>query len=118
MTVIDLGLDEERFAGDTTAELLRMSLALAVPLRIDQYQREGRDADWLTVHARDVWGERAAVRHEALLYRCQPKKKRGVEFPGTAQVFNWLAEAIACAALVADGGIKVFGLHFDAELPA
>jgi hypothetical protein len=112
------GTDLDSFAGDPEAELLRMNLALAVPLRIAQYQRERRSAEWLMTHAREVWGVKAAARHEALLYRSKPSVKNGADLPGTAQVFNWFAEAVACAALVAEGGIKILGLHFDAELSA
>lgn len=86
------------------AELLKISLAAAVPLWIEQF-RPLSDA------------QRAAIAHESaqvvaekgdvILYRSKRKDE-------TAKAFNQLARGIAVLAFV-PGGVTVFGLHFEAN---
>lgn len=105
LTSVEQALDD-----DPKAELLRSMLTIAVPLWMDQRRHES-DEDLIN-HARIVWGHRASKQHEALLYRVKAHRRNGENIPGTAEVFNHFADAVACMALVADGGINVLGLHF------
>jgi len=94
------------------ADLLRMALILAVPLWIDRHIDTGYDDETLIAHAQFIWNVKAARQHEALLYKVKAHKSGGERIPGTAEVFNWFAEAVACCAIVTAGGIDVLGLHF------
>lgn len=91
---------------------LREALLVAVPLWME------RRWDWLDedliAHARLVWlsEDYAAAQHEALLYRVKAHKRNGKRVPGTAEVFNFFADALACMALATVGGVTVMGLHF------
>lgn len=95
------------FAGqampETNVTLLRMTLLAAVPLWIakmrsfDDQQRSNRAA---------VCGQVVAEKGDLLMFK---SKKKG----GTAEVFNRLAEGLACAAY-SPGGVKFAGLHFEA----
>jgi hypothetical protein len=101
---------------DPRLALLRLTLMLGVPLRIAQYQHDRRSVAWLTDHAR--WAGRIIAHHgDALLYRTAAHTSGGRRHPSTAEVCNALVEGVACAALVAEGGITVFGLHFDIPGP-
>lgn len=103
------------FEGDRTAELLRCALEVGVPLRIVEHQQAGRDPDWLIERAQRVVPLLAEY-GTALMWRQKARTIKGKRMPGTAEVCNALVDAIACAALVADGGIKFLGLHFDAQI--
>ena len=86
--------------------LLKLSLEAAVPLWIDKLQKQ----PWSTVMARkDEAAQIIAEKGDIILYR---SKKVGE----TAKAFNSLAEGVAILAF-APGGVKVFGLHFEAKHP-
>lgn len=102
--------------GDLTVEHLRCALEAGVPLRIAEYQQRHRDAEWLIDRAQRVVPLLAEY-GTALMWRERARTVKGKRTPSTAEVCNALIEAVACAALVADGGIRVFGVRFDAELP-
>jgi hypothetical protein len=100
---------------DPTADLLRGTLEIGVPLRIAEYRADRRPVDWLIDRAK------AAVPllceyGTALMWRQKPRTHNGKRLPGTAEVCNALIEAVACAALVADGGITFLGRHWDAHI--
>lgn len=103
---------ERALEGDPKADLLRSMLTIAVPLWMER--RWDWDDEQLIGHARVVWlGENyAAAQHEALLHRVEKHRHNGKRIPGTAEVFNFFADAVACMALVAAGGVNVLGLHF------
>lgn len=88
--------------------LLSISLSAAVPLRIAVYVNQGGPRVEDVERARrfaHVLGEKGDI----LQYR---GKKPGQ----SAEVFNGLADALAIMAFC-PGGVKVFGLHFQADLP-
>lgn len=86
--------------------LLKSTLSVAVPLWIERV-RGYSEADRLA-RGRQC-AQAVAERGDRVLYR---SNKRGE----TAAAFNALAEGIACAAFQ-PGGIRAFGLHFEAEPP-
>lgn len=88
-------------------DLLATTLALAVPIWIDRIQRERWPWDRIQARAREC-AQIVAEKGDVILYR---GKKRGE----TARAFNALAEGIALASFV-PGGIKTFGMHFEAQL--
>lgn len=93
--------------GGATDVLLQTSLAMSVPLRIDEVVR-GR-LDTAVQRARRKWEEDEGVIHENIPYR---GAKRGQ----TAKAFVALTEVIAVLAF-AKGGVWAFGLHFHAVHP-
>lgn len=88
----------------TKLELLRSSLAVAVPLWIDRWKSEGKTLDDLLPQA-SAWSQIIAEKGDIILYR---SKKKGE----TAAAFNALAQAIALMSLM-PGGIKVFDVRFE-----
>jgi hypothetical protein len=90
-------------AQDQTADLLRTALSAAVPLWIDQLRGTSFEERQARAHRAAA---HVAAHGDVILFR---SKKKG----GTAEAFNRLAEGIACAAYQ-PGGVKVFGLHFEA----
>jgi hypothetical protein len=86
------------------ADLLKLSLEIAVPIWIDQLRNS-------TFEERAARARRCAEvvgpKGDIILYRSQTKGE-------TTEAFNRLAEGIACAAYQ-PGGIKVFGLRFEAH---
>lgn len=102
--------------------LLADSLAIAVPLWAERWK--GRDLDRAVDRARDL-ADQVAAHGDNILYRSKghgPRKTSdgsGAEGkPGTAEAFNMLAEGIAIASLIADGGCTIFGIHFHDGCPA
>ena len=87
-------------------ELLPMTLAVAVPLHIEQIVREQWCWNDILREAADA-GAYIAAHGDDVLYR-------GVKAGATAKAFNKLARGIACLAF-ATGGVTVFGLHFEAD---
>jgi hypothetical protein len=86
--------------------LLQAALSAAVPLNIAVFQmRPWTELEQLAKEAAQVVAEKG----DRILFR---SKKRGE----TAAAFNKLAEGIAVLAF-APGGVKVFGLHFEARHP-
>lgn len=88
-----------------TRDLLRIALECAVPLWIEQLR--DRDPSYLLERAR-VCGQVLAEKGDVLQFK---SKKAGA----SAEAFNRLAEGLACAALLADGGGTFLGLHFEAR---
>ena len=88
---------------DTTPFLLRLSLEVAVPLHIHEMK------DW-SLESLEAVAKGAvdtiASKGDIILYK-SPKKGE------TAAAFNTLARAVAAAAFF-PGGVKLFGLHFEA----
>lgn len=101
-------------ADDPIAELLRRTLEIGVPLRIAEYRSDDRPADWLVDRAKRAV-PLLCEHGTALMWRQKGGTHNGEDIPSTAEVCNALVEAVACAALVADGGITFLGLHFDAQ---
>jgi hypothetical protein len=98
-----------------TATLLGIVGAAGVPLRIAGYQRDRRTAQWLLERAK--WaGDMVAAHGDILHFPTKAHTSGGKRYPSTAEVCDALIEGIACAALVAEGGITFLGLHFDATL--
>lgn len=86
--------------------LLRLTLEAAVPLWIDQLSRR----PWRHVMERaKACADVVASKGDVILYR---SKRRGE----TADAFNALAEGMACITF-ARGGVRIFGLHFEAIHP-
>lgn len=86
--------------------LLKLTLEVAVPLWIDKLQKQL----WSEVMVRkDEAAQTVAEKGDIILYK---SKKPGQ----TAKAFNALAEGVAILAF-APGGVKVFGLHFEAKHP-
>lgn len=85
--------------------LLQSTLSVAVPLRIEEMKK--RPWSFIEERAR-VCGQVIASEGDNILFR---SKKEGK----TAEVFNRLAEGIACLAFT-PGGVKVFGMHFEARV--
>ena len=84
---------------------LPAALEAACLLRIAELQAKGGPTDWDWSRARSA-SDLIAERGDILLYR-GPKKG------DSARVFNEFAYAVAVAAFL-PGGIKIFGMHFDA----
>lgn len=108
-----------RWRDNPKADLLQWTLAIGVPMRIAEYQRDRRSIAWLKQRAE--WaGDMVASHGDILQYRTKPsrvsKAAGGAAIPGTAEVCNALVEGVTCCVLVAAGGITLLGLHFDAEL--
>src|SRR5262245_52017770 len=113
MTAPNLASPAEQAESMTTV-LLRLALQAGVPLRIAPYQRDQRDTRWLPERAR--WASEMVAHHgDILQYRTKAKTSGGKRFPSTAEVCNALIEGVACAALLANGGITFLGLHFEAQ---
>lgn len=94
--------------GEGAAPLLRIALEAAVPLWIAQIRSEA----WPFAEIQRVAKEAAqvvAAKGDVILFK---SAKRGE----TAAAFNALARGIACLAFV-PGGVKCFGLCFQAQLP-
>jgi hypothetical protein len=90
---------------DATETLLRDTLAVAVPLWIEQL----RPLTWKQRQQRAaVCAQHVAEHGDLILYR---SKKAGE----TAEAFNRLAEGVACLAF-ALGGVTCFGSHYEAEV--
>lgn len=86
------------------AELLRVSLAVAVPLWIEEMRSWPEELRLKT--ARDA-AQVVAKKGDIIQFR---SKKKGE----TAAAFNELAKGLAAASFVPDG-VKFLGLHFDAS---
>lgn len=91
---------------DPDRTLLELSLAVAVPLHIDELQR--RPWDVVEAFAHEA-GQIVAEKGDVIQFK---GKKKGE----TAAAFNSLARGIACLAFC-PGGVKVFGGHWEAEHP-
>jgi hypothetical protein len=91
--------------GSTTRDLLQAARSAAVPLRIAELRH--LPVEDLLVRAREV-AQVIAEKGDIILYR---SKKKGE----TAAAFAKLAEGLACCALVAEGGVRFLGLHFEAK---
>jgi hypothetical protein len=90
-----------------SSTLLPATLALAVPLYIQELKALPPDQFW---QQWQEWGDRArddGAFSEAVLYRVKGE---------SARAFNALARLIAAMAFV-PGGVRVFGMHFDATPP-
>lgn len=86
------------------SELLKMSLSAAVPLWIAQF----KDRPWKEISQIASEASQFIAEHgDDILFK---SKKRGA----TAQAFNHLAKGIAALSFV-PGGVKIFGLHFEAR---
>lgn len=84
-------------------DLLKLSLEIAVPIWIDQLRSSTfEERAWRAHRCAEVVGHKGDI----ILYRSSKKGE-------TAEAFNRLAEGVACAAFQ-PGGIKCFGLHFEA----
>jgi hypothetical protein len=92
----------------TNDALLTIALEAAVPLWIAQLQERG-DWDYIQRRAKQC-ADIVAEKGDVILYR---GKKRGE----SAAAFNALAEGLACLAF-APGGVKAFGMHWQAKLNA
>lgn len=88
-----------------TRSLLEASLSVAVPLWIERLR--DKPFDFILERAREC-GQAVAERGDIIQFR---SKKKGA----SAEAFNRLAEGLACAALVADGGVRFLGMHFEAR---
>ena len=51
-----------------------------------------------------------AEKGDVILYKSKTRGRSG-------EAFNALAEGVAILALIAKGGVQMFGLHFDAQHP-
>lgn len=91
-------------ASSTTRDHLQAALSAAVPLEIERL-RHLPIAD-LVERAREC-GQVTAEKGDIILFKSEKKGE-------TARAFAKLAEGLACMALVAPGGVKVFGMHFEA----
>jgi hypothetical protein len=90
------------------SSLLSISLSAAVPLCIAEYLSRGGPQQDDVERARR-FAHTLAEKGDILLYRGRK--------PGqTSEVFNGLADALAILAFC-PGGVKVFGLHFQADYP-
>jgi hypothetical protein len=109
------GLEQVEGAEHSTATLLRVAVAAGVPLRIAEYRRDRRTTQWLCERAK--WaGDMVTAHGDILQFPTRAHTRGGKRSPSTAEVCNALIEGIACAALVAEGGITFLGLHFDNTL--
>jgi hypothetical protein len=91
---------------DTRLMLLQTFLSAAVPLRIMEFQnRSWEELKPLALEASQVIAEKG----DRILYRGQKKGE-------TAKAVNKLAEGLAIMSF-APGGVKAFGLHFEAKHP-
>ena len=91
---------------DTGTELLKMTLEVAVPLRIADLQR----IPWDEI-ARKLpeWADVLVSQGDIIMYK-SPKKGE------TAKAFNVLASALAAMSFV-PGGVTFSGLHWEAKHP-
>lgn len=90
----------------TADQLLPLTLSVAVPLRVVEYQRRGGPTD----------ADRERVREFASVLGAKGDILQfGGGKPGeVAEVFNGLADALAVLAFQ-PGGVHAFGHHFQAE---
>lgn len=86
--------------------LLSTSLALAVPILIQELRAKGgpNQTDWAMAHE---WANELASHGDELLYKSKKKGETARLFTGTAKVIAVLA--------FAPGGIKLFGSHWEAQ---
>jgi len=89
----------------TTRDHLQAALSAAVPLEIERL-RHLPIAD-LIERAREC-GQVIAEKGDIIQWK---SKKQGQ----TADAFNRLAEGLACAAIVAEGGVHFLGMKFEAR---
>lgn len=89
----------------TTRDLLQCSLEAAVPMWIERLRDE--PIEYLLERAK-VCGAAVAERGDIIQFR---SKKKGA----SAEAFNRLAEGLACAALVAPGGVTFLGVRWEAK---
>lgn len=86
-------------------ELLSVTLSAAVPLWIERLRRK----PWKYIMERAAFcGQVVAEKGDIIQFK---SKKKGE----TENAFNHLAEGLACLAF-APGGVRAFGLHFEAKL--
>jgi len=90
-----------------TANLLRTCLELSVPIWIEKLR--DRDPSYILERAREC-GQHISERGDVLQFRGKTPKERAK----TAEAFNRLAEGLACAALVAPGGVTFLGTTWAA----
>lgn len=90
----------------TTEELLRITLAVAVPLWVDRLRKQSLQS--LIARAPEV-AQVIAEHGDVVQFR---SKKKGE----TANAFNRLAEGIAILSFV-PGGVKFLGDHYENEHP-
>lgn len=83
------------------ADVMRLTLQTAVPLWLER--RRGWDEERLAERAREC-SQVFAAEGDNLMFK-SPKK-------GAARVFNHLAEGMACALLLADGGMEFLGVRW------
>ncbi len=83
-------------------ELLREMLGIAVPIWIERLR--GSSFEERALRGRSC-GRHIAAHGDHILFRTEGQ---------TALAFNKLAHGIACCAYQ-PGGIRIFGLHFEAE---
>lgn len=88
------------------SDLLALSLALAVPLCIDELQKKGGPTEQDFKEAQ-AFGQVLAEHDDDLLFK---SKKKG----RTAELFNGTAHALAVLAFC-PGGVKAFGVHWEAK---
>lgn len=91
------------------SDLLSISLAVAVPLHIEQVRAGRHSVEWLLGEARRCADE-VGSRGDVLQYG---GKRKGE----AASAFNALARGLAVAALVAEGGVTWLGQHWCADGP-
>lgn len=92
--------------------LIQSSLSLAVPFHIFDMQ----NWDWERIKdSADACSLLIASCGDQFLYKTKRQVKQDGEVVsvGTAAAFNAVAKGIACLAF-APGGVRIFGLHFDA----
>lgn len=124
---------EERAVLDSE-DLLRVSLAFAVPLWVQRFIDEKRTSKQVLAEARRA-GELISSQGDTLMFRSKARPARkvsGFSAPedlepgykpssgdlsrgaGTAAVFNALAAGLAAASFQ-PGGVKAFGNHFESK---
>lgn len=86
-------------------DLMRATLQLAVPLWLDE--RRAWPLGMLAARAREC-GAVLGPEGDVLMFTAD---RRG----GTARVFNYLAEGMACALLVVDGGVEFLGVRWSLD---
>lgn len=92
---------------ENSDHLLKVALAAAVPLWIMELQK--KPLSYL-MERKGICAQTIGEKGDIILY----KSKR----PGrTAEAFNHLAEGMAILAILAKGGVEMFGLKFDAKHP-
>lgn len=83
-------------------DLIRLTLSAAVPMHVHEIR--GHTADWLLQESQRC-ADVIAGKGDVLQYGGK----------GCADAFNALARGLACAALVAEGGVTWQGMHWCAE---